>query len=183
MPALRHLPMLVLFVSVVPGQLRGQKSKDQSPIGVQGTFGLGGGDQVGFTGAATLGPRIHTHLISIRGTWGAGVTENGRGRTNPVYEVGLLYGRRFCSPGACYSFGLGPGVINHVIRDPISGTSHRESHGGLMYQLGLGGTVTRTTTLGLTIIGDRNAGKNFWALVAGIQFGMPRQSSRADDDE
>ena len=160
-------------------------SDTDSPVGIQGSLGFGGGDKLGLAGLATLGPRIGTSLISIRGTVGTGATIGDSIATKryPIYEIGLTYGRRFCTPGACYSFAFGPGYVSEVILNATTGVHERENRGALLYQFSLQGTVTPKTTLGITLYGNRNSAGSFWGLAAGVQFGMPRQRTTDSDDE
>lgn len=165
--------------------LLAQTEAKQSSVGIQGSLGFGGGDQLGIAGSATLGPRLGKNLLSIRATVGKGATiaDTIGAAKSTIYEVGLLYGRRFCSPGACYGFGIGPGYVSQVILNPITNLRERAARGALMWQLSLQGTITPTTTLGITLLGNRNSAASFWGVTAGVQFGMPRQSSHSDDDD
>ena len=172
--------MAVSLASTVQAQTAPQR--EQSPVGLQGSIGMGGGEIIGVSGVATLGPRIHNNLISIRGVWGIGTFDSLGRKKHPVTELALLYGRRFCTPGACYSFGIGPGAVNQLVHTR-AGVWQRQYNGGLSFQLSLQGTVTSTSTIGLTFIGNRNAVNNFWGLSAGFQFGMPRQRTTDSDDE
>jgi hypothetical protein len=187
MPILRRLTLLALALSSASATQAQTKSTTrdpgaQSPVGLQGSLGFGGGEILGVNAIATLGPRIHNHLISIRGVWGFGTFDSLGRKRHPVTELALLYGRRFCTPGACYSFGIGPGAVNQLVHTP-QGVWQRQYNGGLSFQLSLQGTITPTSTIGLTFIGNRNAVNNFWGLSAGVQFGMPRQRMEESDDE
>jgi hypothetical protein len=169
--------------SVLPGAAQSQQKSPQGNWGLQGAAGIGGGDKLGFGGTVSLGPRYRSNLFSIRGTVGTG-SKNELDHRDPAWELGLTYGRRFCSPGACYGFAIGPGMISVV----PSGDEHpapqvRTTTGALLWQFSLQGTVSPTTSLGLTFLGNRNSVQNFWGLFLGVQFGMPWHGRSADDSD
>lgn len=160
-----------------------QATSPQSAWGLQGAAGIGGGDKLGFSGTVSLGPRYRSNLFSVRATLGAGPKDSVEHREK-VWEVGATYGRRFCSPGACYGFAIGPGIINLATADSANpGQRIRKTTGALLWQLSLQGTISPTSSIGLTFQGNRNKLQNFWALFAGIQFGMPWHSGSSDDEE
>ncbi len=185
MRTVRRFSLLLSLLAVPASTLVAQTEAKQSSVGIQGSLGFGGGDKLGFGGSATLGPRLGKNLLSIRASVGTGVTiaDTIGAAKYRIYEVGLLYGRRFCSPGACYGFGIGPGYVSQVVLNPITNLHERDARGALLWQLSLQGTITPTTTLGITLLGNRNSAAGFWGVTAGVQFGMPRQSSHSDDDD
>ncbi len=184
MPSARRSCYGLLLLAVLATQARAQQAaaSPQSDWGLQGSFGIGGGDKLGFAGTATLGPRYKGNLISVRGTLGQGILSSD-GTRSPVWDVGLMYGRRACSPGACFGFAVGPGVAG-VMEDSLNtGTLIRHTTGAFLWQLSLQGTISHTASLGLTFVGNRNAHQNFWGLMLGMQFGMPWHGGSSDDEE
>ena len=183
MRGVRHLCLGMLIVAATTGAAWGQQKSPQSDWGFQGSLGLGGGDKLGFAGFATLGPRYKAHLFSVRGSVGEGAKQDSAQTREPVWEVGLTYGRRGCSPGACYGFAIGPGIVGLAVPDSATGTRVRTTTGALLWQVSLQGVISPTTSIGLTFIGNRNNKQNFWGLMLGMQFGMPWHGTSEDDEE
>lgn len=183
MLGVRCVCLAMLIAAGATGSAGAQQKAPQSDWGLQGSLGIGGGDKLGFGGFATLGPRFKANLFSIRGTVGQGAKQDSTQTRDPVWEVGLTYGRRGCSPGACYGFALGPGVVGLAVHDSATGTMVRTTTGALLWQVSLQGVISPTTSIGLTFIGNRNSKQNFWGLMLGMQFGMPWHGGSPDDEE
>jgi hypothetical protein len=170
---------------VSSGAAQSQQKSPQGNWGIQGAAAIGGGDRLGFAGTAALGPRYHGNLFSITGTVGVGPRDS-VGHRAPTWQAGVTYGRRFCSPGACYGFALGPGIISILPSgDDHPGPQVRTTTGALLWQFSLHGTVSPTSSIGLTFLGNRNSVQSFWGLFLGVQFGMPwhSRSGDAEDEE
>ncbi len=177
MPLERTGRLVCLLLPLLVAQGRAQQLSPPSAWATQGTFGVGGGPP-GLVLNASLGPRYRSNLLSLRGT-AAFVLDPLAGYASTTLDWGLTYGRVFCSGDLCVTPVVGGGGTTQEIDDALGQNLPRQSAAAFFWEVRLVGRIGQTTGLGLTVLGDQNSIKNFWAVTLTLQPGLPHRAPSA----